>query len=1107
MRRLTLILLCLPLLALAQKEEITIEALMSHTTPCGQGVAAAFAGQTDGTLMLAGGCNFPDAPAAEGGAKKFYDAVWYMGKRGWFRTKFALPQPTAYGAYVAYGDQGVVCIGGNDGEQSLTDVYRLTDKELKPWPSLPVGIDQAAAARDEKYVYLVGGKTDGTPQMTVYRLSIEDALAKTGQWEAFATLPGEARLQPTAVVQTNGLDHSLYVFGGYDPTTGKIAEDAQELNLKDLTWKSHPESRATVGMTAVTSGYSHVLFFGGVNKDIFEKAVAGEFGEDYLSHPAEWYRFNPDVLVYHTITDSWYAMPGSSLLARAGAGLVQVGDSYVLLDGESKPGIRSSEVMKVSFHKETHFGLLNWIVLVLYLVAMLGLGVYFMRRESGSDDFFRGGGRVPWWAAGISIYATMLSAITYMTIPAKAYATNWTYYPMLVCILLVSWPVVKYYLPYFRKLNITSAYEYLELRFNAFTRLMASTLFIVFMIARMALVLYLPSLALTAVTGIDIYICIILMGVITIIYCTMGGVEAVIWGDVIQGCILVGGAFMAAAYLWGNTEGGFSGALQLALDNDKLRLFDWGWDYRRVTFWVAILGGGIANNLISYTSDQTVIQRYLTTKDVKSASQGIWMNGLMSVFISVVFYFIGTGLYTFFKTHPAELDFTMAKGDAIFPFFMMSQMPQGIAGLLIAAIFAATMSTISANINSVSTAFSIDFWKRFRPQTDDKEMLRVARVTCVITGCIGVGIAILMATWNIMSLLDYFNTILGLLTSGLGGLFFMGLFLKRINGANALTGFIVGEVVVLYLQFFLPESARPSFMLYGAIGMVVSILTGWLLSLGNKKNTKLLMAAAFISLPMAMNAQTENPRGIYKMMTLTGRMGEVNAPFDQYKICTDSVTLMLSVQNAAFQISDTDHWVFNYTGDQPKDENDKSTLIYDSNAEHFTLKWWSTNKYHIYFPENDWCIEKYEANRYSEVARMVFEALNSTLTFDKENPLLGTWRVLGDVDELRDLKKALPKMHEDYESSKYFNSFYIFTPKSFAVVVRLQGGVANSVEYDGKKSYKLNNKTVLHVKWLTKDRIAVEERIDYRIDWKILERVTDDQSMMSHIASQHLHTH
>ena len=827
---LLLFLLCLPLWAFAQ-QKFMLESLPSHDVQGGQGVSGAFCGQVNGKLTVAGGCNFPTTPAAEGGKKRYYDSVWYLDRTGWYRRRFTLPWSVAYGCSVQMPELGMVCIGGTNGERSLRDVYQLQPKRINPLPSLPVGIDNAAAATDGTVIYLLGGQTNGKPQSVVYRLNSQFTVHSSqlsGSWEAIATLPGQARLQPCAVVQANGLDQSLWVFGGYDPETGKIADEVLELNLKTMQWKSHPDSQATVGMTATTSGYSHVLLFGGVNKEVFESALAGDFDDEYLLKPAPWYKFNPDVLVYHTITDSWYAIPGSSLLARAGAGLVCQNDNYILIDGESKPGIRASEVMKVKFRHEVHFGWLNWVVLVLYLVAMLGLGVYFMRRVSGSDDFFRGGGRVPWWAAGISIYATMLSAITYMAIPAKAYATNWTYYPMLVTILLVSYPVVKYYLPYFRKLNITSAYEYLEVRFNAATRLMASGLFIIFMVARTALVLYLPSLALTAVTGIDIYICIILMGVITIIYCTMGGVEAVIWGDVIQGIILVGGAFFAAAWLWGNTEGGFSGAWHLAVDNDKLRLFEWSMDYRSVTFWVAICGG-MANNLISYTSDQTVIQRYLTTKDVDSAKQSIWMNGVMCVFISVIFYVIGTGLYTFFKTHPMELDFTMTKGDAIFPFFMMSQLPQGIAGLLIAAIFAATMSTISANINSVSTAFSIDFWKRFRPQDDDRRMLRVARWGCVICGIIGVGLALMMATWNIMSLLDYFNTILGLLSSGLGGLFFMGLFLPRISGRSALLGFIAGEAVVLWMAY----NTQTSFMLFGFIGLVVSVLVGWLLSIVN----------------------------------------------------------------------------------------------------------------------------------------------------------------------------------------------------------------------------------------------------------------------------------
>ena len=362
---------------------------------------------------------------------------------------------------------------------------------------------------------------------------------------------------------------------------------------------------------------------------------------------------------------------------------------------------------------------------------------------------------------------------------------------------------------------------------------MASALFIIFMIARMALVLYLPSLALTAVTGIDIYTCIALMGIVTIIYCTMGGVEAVVWGDVAQGFILVGGAILAAVYLIFSTEGGFNGFIDIATTDNKLQLVDWSFDFTKATFWVVILGG-IANNLISYTSDQTVIQRYLTTKNEKSAKHSILMNGIMSVFISIFFFVIGTGLYTFFKTNPTQMDITMAKTDTIFPFFMMSQLPAGLAGLLIAAIFAATMSTISSNINSVATAFSVDFYKRWNPKTSDKKMLTIARYACIISGIVGIAIALLMATWDIYSLLDFFQEILGLLSSGLGGLFVMGIFFPRIDTKSALIGFISGILTVFGFKYY----TDINLLLYGFIGMIVSILVGLLLSIifQNKKN-------------------------------------------------------------------------------------------------------------------------------------------------------------------------------------------------------------------------------------------------------------------------------
>ncbi|MCM1516865.1 MAG: sodium/solute symporter [Paraprevotella sp.] len=810
------------------------------TPPMRRAVSGHSAGWVRDNFWVYGGCDFPTVPCADGGKKKYYGS--------------------AYGVGVQVPN-GVVVIGGTDGVSSWPVCFFVDSKDGShtTLPYMPKGLDNFAATYHDGMLWVAGGQTDGVPNREVYRLEwpCDSTIHK---WRVAATLPDNCRLQPCVTVQNTPSGDALFVFGGYQPRADSLEQsayvhlDGVYMSIAELTgdtvpvsaWKrTSPASvwvdrtdsvggrelcrQAVVGSTCTPMGHSHVLFFGGVDFDIFLSAIAGRQDSLYLRHAPEWYRFRRDVLTYHTVTDSWSLLSGDSLLARAGACLTKVGNGsgWLYSGGEIMPGIRTDAVTHVEVRNVKNFGWVNWTVLVLYFVAMLGMGIYFMRKESGTDDFFKGGGRIPWWAAGISIYATMLSAITYMAIPAKAYTTDWTYYPMLWMILLVSFPVIWYYLPYFRKLNVTSAYEILEQRFNLVTRMMASALFCVFMIARMALVLYLPSLALTAVTGIDIYLCVVLMGLVTIIYCTMGGVEAVIWGDVIQGIILVGGAIFSVVYLVMNTEGGLNGCLELAMANDKLRLFDWSNSWSQATWWVIIVGG-LANNLISYTSDQTVIQRYLTTPDEKSAGRGILVNGLMSVFVSVAFYMIGTGLYTFYKTHPAELDVTMTQPDAIFPFFMMSQMPAGVAGVLIAAIFAATMSTISSNINSVSTSFSIDFYKRFRPSTSDAQLLRIARASSMFSGLIGLLIALLMVTWNIQSLLDYFNTILGLLTSGLGGLFFMAVFMPRVKGYAALVGFIVGEAVVFWMNW----CTDANFFLFGATGMVVSVLVAWLLSIG-----------------------------------------------------------------------------------------------------------------------------------------------------------------------------------------------------------------------------------------------------------------------------------
>jgi len=308
------------------------------------------------------------------------------------------------------------------------------------------------------------------------------------------------------------------------------------------------------------------------------------------------------------------------------------------------------------------------------------------------------------------------------------------------------------------------------------------------------------------------------MGVITIIYCTMGGVEAVVWGDVIQGFVLLAGALFASVFLISGIEGGAGKLIEISMDNQKFAMFDLALNWKSATLWVVLLGG-LANNLISYSADQTVIQRYLTTKNERSAAKGIMMNGILSVVVSIVFYFIGTALYTYYKTQPGELNFAMQNTDAIFPHFIMSKMPVGVAGLLIAAIFSATMSTVSSNVNSISTAFTSDFYRHFFPAASDKKQLKVARLSGVFFGSIGVALALLMASLSILSLFDYFNYILGLLASGLGALFMMGIFFPRIGAKSALIGFVLGSGSL----FVVSLTTQISFLLYGFIGITLTL--------------------------------------------------------------------------------------------------------------------------------------------------------------------------------------------------------------------------------------------------------------------------------------------
>lgn len=258
---------------------------------------------------------------------------------------------------------------------------------------------------------------------------------------------------------------------------------------------------------------------------------------------------------------------------------------------------------------------------------------------------------------------------------------------------------------------------------------------------------------------------------------------------------------------------------------------------------------------------------------------------------------------------------------------------------------------------------------------------------------------------------------------------------------------------------------------------------------------------------LSATAQKENPRGVYKLITLDGRVGLVNAPLDQYKICTDSVTLMLNIyQGDKFQIGRSDKEILNYTGERAEDENDHTTRIYDSNAEHFTLKWWSENPGHPFFPAKGWCTEFYEAGKYSPEAKPFFDMLmNPSITEMNNNPFLGTWRFLGYMDELRDTKKDVARMIEEYPHSKYRNwRFLVLQPEKYIGIVQQSSsmvGISGKADYEGKKLYKINGRDNA-VKWLSKDIFASPFTTDYRTDYEIWQRVTDDTPLINYISSR-----
>lgn len=820
------------------------------------GLSGYFGGIQDNRLIIAGGSNFALDKPWDQGEKQIYDdiIIGIPSENGikWQLSDTKLAGKLTDGASVST-PEGIVCSGGTGPDGISDKVFMLAFSQdeiiIKSLPSLPFPLKSHAMTVINNTVYLAGGETPAGPSKKTMALNLTSA----GEgWQQVADMP-QARTGMVLEAQSNGKETALYVIGGrlkkpekkltsFKATVWSFSPTHNTWTEKGLIQPEGFDEPLNIAVAAgAPAGASHIIIIGGDPGTLYNKIESAinripDYPEATKQRDSLWINhpgFNNHILVYNTITDKWIATEQWEGPAPVMAKMMPWQNMYVIPMGEISPAIRTSQIKALSISSDPVFGWINYLVLGLYFAGMLYLGFYFIKKDGDVDDYFKAGGRIPWWAAGISIFATTLSAITFISIPAKAYATDWHMLVFQLCIIFVAPIVIQFFLPFFRRFNLSTAYQYLELRFNSTLKWLASALFILFMVTRIAVVLYLPSLALNAVTGFDIFMSIILMGVVTIIYCTSGGIEAVVWGDVIQGIILMGGALVAFVFMITGIEGGISGFTEIVISHEKMKIFDFSLDISKPVFWVVLIGG-LANTLILYTSDQSVVQRYMTTKDEKATGRSIWFNGIISIPVSITFFLLGTGLFAFYYSNPERLAATNPNIDSVFPQFIVGELPAGMAGLLISAIFAAAMSTISSNINSVSSVFTSDFYLSIAKNTTTKKTMMVARISSIGIGILGIGMALVLSTWSIESLWDQFNTFLGLLTSGIGALFLMGIFSKRISPQAALSGLLGGLAITLLAK----QMTEVSFLLFGAIGLVSSLVIALLVSFvfPNKKN-------------------------------------------------------------------------------------------------------------------------------------------------------------------------------------------------------------------------------------------------------------------------------
>ena len=474
------------------------------------------------------------------------------------------------------------------------------------------------------------------------------------------------------------------------------------------------------------------------------------------------------------------------------------------------------------------FTYIDLAVLIVYLLAVLIAGLYFAKKEMKGKEYFKGDGTVPWWVTSVSIFATLLSPISFLSLPGNSYAGSWLLWFAQLGMLLAIPLTIKFFLPIYSKLDIDTAYHYLEIRFHSKgLRVLGAVMFIIYQVGRMSIIMYLPCMVLSSLTNINVNILIVIMGVIAIIYSYTGGLKSVLWTDFIQGSVLLIGVTFGLIFLIAHLDGGLGAIFNEFINNNKFLaanepIFDI--NILKNSVFLLIVGAGF-NTMSSYVSSQDIVQRFTTTTDTKKLNKMMLANGCLSIFIATVFYLIGTGLYVFYNVQGNPLP-PAAQQDQIFASWIAFELPVGITGLLLAAIYAAAQSTLSTGLNSVASSWTLDIQERLsKKQLSFETQTKIGQWVSLIVGIFSIVVAMVLANGGVKSAYEWFNGFMGLVLGILVGTFILGAFSKKANTFGATVAFIAATAVMIFIKYG-PFSADVSIWVYSIISIAVSLIVG-----------------------------------------------------------------------------------------------------------------------------------------------------------------------------------------------------------------------------------------------------------------------------------------